>query len=679
MKNGIVKYRYELFLSLLTLAMLAVMEWRHPYFFLQDDNRTYHLPYYVHNLKALLGGELPFFNFNQYLGTPVSFLSAPFYPLNYIAMLLSRLFLGHYFGAMEFIAVIHLTIAAVGFYRFSRSFGLDEFSCCFGAVAWAFSPFVITLGSSWIHTLGFAAYLPWILLFSLRQIDGFTWKDTLRLLLVRLLAILLGYPQWFLYTGFFELTLLVALYCSSKRNGRSAGGVVLFRYAGNYLVLTAVSLPVLLQLFHESSRSFIRNKPLSWEEYIMYSYRLREWLTGVFAPFNDSGIPLFGELDFVSHIGYLTLFCALIALIGIKKEKLRSEVIIFALLGLLSFLWSMDIGITKILYNLPFFNKLRYPFKLQFFTGFFLVTLSAFGFNLFSGWLRSKFRTGATPLLFGLIFLHTLNFAALYTLLPQRMLSKHLDTPPFVEPLAVKLTDGRIVSAGPDVVWDGERVVPANSVPTLGYNFAMLWGLHHFGGYEALLSQKNFIASMELVNNSIFNVETDKPLDFSADVPLEYLRKWGVKWYVVNSQTLLAKTEGLELVHSDRFRNVLYDPAGKPFVYWADGQGGAVPGSRFRTNSVEIATQRVGEGLLMVNVLYHPFFRGYLDGKEIPVTETEAGQMSIVVPTGQHKIQLMYIDSSFRKGLVVSGVIILAIALCLNLYRSAAGKRSMSE
>jgi len=668
MKNCIFKYRYELFLSLLTLIMLVVMEARYPYFFLQDDNRTYHLPYYVHNLKALLGGELPLFNFNQYLGTPVSFLSAQFYPLNYLAMLLSRVFLGHYFGAMEFIAAIHLMVAAVGFYRFSRRFGLEELSCCFGAIAWTFSPFVITVGNSWIHTLGYAAYLPWILSFSIRQIDGFNGKNFLLLLLFRLLTILLGFPQSVLYMATFDLLLVTMLYIAREK--KCSRQELILSYCGNYLLLLVVSLPFLLQLFREAALSFNRKNVLSWEEYTLYSYRIVDWLNGLLIPFHDNGNHLFGELNLVSHVGYVTVFFVLAALCIGKKSKYRREILIFALLALFSFLWSADIIITKIFYYLPLFNKLRYPFKLQFFTGFFLVILAAFGFNFIAAWLREKCRSGAMIILCTILFLHGLNFLALYTLLPQRMLSNHLDKPPFTEPLKERMTDGRIVSAGPDVVWDGERVVPGNTVPTLGYNFAMLWGVQQFGGYEALLSERNFTAAMGLVNNSIFNVAPDTALDFNADVPLEYLRKWGVKWYVINREIPLAGTDGLELVHSDRYRNVLHDPAGKPLVYWAEGLNSSVPEFRFRANSVEIATHGGGEGLLTINVLYHPFFRGYLDGKEVPVAETEAGQISIVVPAGYHRIRLEYVDATFRKGLLVSMTFMLSAAILWGVIRS---------
>ena len=667
MRESLFKYRYELSLALLVLAMLAVMEARHPYFFLQDDNRTYHLPYYVHNLKALLGGELPLFNFNQYLGTPVSFLSAPFYPINYIAMLLSRLFLGHYFGVMESVAAIHLVIAGIGFYRFSKEFGLAELSCFFGAIAWAFSPFVITIGNSWIHTLGYAAYLPWILCFSIRQINGFKIRDFLLLLLFRLLALLLGFPQSVLYIATFDVMLVAILFvvrskkCSTKEFVSS--------YLCNYLLLLIISLPVLLQLFREASLSFSRKSVLSWGEYALYSYRIIDWLNGLLVPFADSGRHLFGELNFVSHIGYLSLILALLAVCSLKNSRFRREIVIFALLALFSFLWSEDILVTKIFYIIPFFNKLRYPFKLQFFTGFFLVTISVFGFNLLSEWLKEKLRGGAFIILCSLMLLHVLNFIALYTLLPQRMLSNHLDVPPFTEPLKERFSDGRIVSAGPDVVWDGERVVPGNTVPTLGYNFAMLWGLQHFGGYEALLSERNFNASMGLVNNSIFNVAPDTALNFTSDVPLEYLRRWGVRWYVVGSQIPLAGTDGLELVQSDRYRKVLYDPSGKPLVYWAEEVNADAPEFFFRSNSVEITTQRGSEGLLVVSVLYNPLFRGYLDGKEIPVTETQEGQMSLAIPSGRHTVSVTYVDSGFRKGLLVSCAFLLSAAVLFGTTR----------
>jgi len=664
MKDCLFTYRHEIFLSLLTLVMLSLMELSHPYFFLQDDNRTFHLPYYVHNLRALAEGEFPLFNFNQYLGTPVSVFSAAYYPLNYLALLLSSLVFGHHFAAMEFIAAVHLVAAALGFYRFSRGLGLSGAAGCFGAVAWAFSPFVITIGNSWAHTLGHAAWLPWILHFSMRQLHGFSLRNSLLLLLFRLLALLLAYPQWLLYTILFELIILGSLYLTIEREGRPAAGALIFRYAANYLALLFAALPFLLQLLRESSFSFARNRVLPWDEFAMYSYRVKVWLHGLLVPFSDVGHHYFGELDFVSHIGYLTLICVIIALFNLKNREFGAKIILFALLAALSLLWSADIIFTKVFYQIPLFNRMRYPFKLQFFTGFFLVTTASFGFELACRSMSERFGSWRPYLLAFVLLAHVANFLLLYTVIPQRMLSHHLDTPPFEEPLKERLADGRIVSAGPDVVWDGERVAPGHTVPTLGYNFAMLWGLHHFGGYEALLSEKNLQAALGLINNSIFNVAVDTPLDFSKDVPLDHLRKWGVRWYVVNSRIPLKGTEALETVHGDKFRNVLYDPSANPLVYWADNLKSAVAEFHFRANSVEITTQRGSEGLLVINVLHHPFFRGYLDGREVPVSETEDGQMSVAIPAGEHGVTLKYVDNSFRTGALVSCAFLLsAVAL----------------
>ncbi len=655
-------WKFPLLLVFLTIALLAVIELRHPYYFLQDDNRVYFLPYFVHNLNALLGGELPFFNFHQYLGTPVSFLSAPFYPVNYLAMFLSRLFLGHYYGMMEFVAAIHLVIAALGFYRFARQFDLEEMSCVFGALAWTFSAFIMIVGNSWIHVVSYAAYIPWILFFSIRQMQStFSTRSFLTLAFVRLLAFLVGYPQWFIYTVTFEVLLVAALYVVEKKRGTNEHSQLCtpfffaVRYVAGYALFLILALPEILQLLHESGDSAARKTALSWNEYVMNAYDMKLWLHGLVTPFLEADVNRFGELHYISHIGYLSILFVLLALTQVRNLRIA----IFALLATMSLLWSADIVFTKAFYYLPFFNKLRIPFKLQFFTGFFLAALATLGADIFFSRIKGRGHQVFCWSAGVILFLHLANFALLYGFMPSRMLADYLDTPPFSEPLQKMLTGGRIVSAGPDVVWDGEKAAPEYMVPALGYNFATLWGLYHFGGYEGLLSERNLQATLGLKNSSVYNIAPNTVLNVSTDIPLDHFRKWGVKWYVINSRIPLTGTDGLTLVSRDRYRQVLHDPAGKPFVYWADALKTAAPPFSFRTNSVEIATSRAHEGLLLVNVLYNPFFRGYLDGKEFPVTETEDGQVSVVVPAGGHTVTIAYVDTNFWKGLLVSGALLL--------------------
>src|SRR6185369_711561 len=150
--NRISVHRWPILLLVTVVVMLLLVEARHPFFFLQDDNRDQNLPYYVHNIRALSGGEFPFFNFHQHLGTPVfsCMQSAALYPINYIALCLSQLVLGNYFGTMEFIAALHLIVAALGFYYLTRSFGMTEAGSFFGAIAWGCCGFVFSVGNSWI-------------------------------------------------------------------------------------------------------------------------------------------------------------------------------------------------------------------------------------------------------------------------------------------------------------------------------------------------------------------------------------------------------------------------------------------------------------------------------------------------------------------------------------------------
>ncbi len=675
LKNIVSCYKYPAGLCLLTIFMLAVMEYRHPYFFLQDDNRTYFLPSYLHNFRAVTGGEIPLYNFHQYLGTPVSILAAAFYPLNYVALGLSKIVLGHYFGAMECIALLHLLIAVTGFYHFMRFFELDEVSCCFGAITWTFCGVVITVGNSWIWILGYAAYLPWIFLYSLKQIHRFESSDFIVLVVLRVLLFLLGYPQFFAYTALFELLTIASLSALQQRstttdNERwpSAGNglqpyrrpgisAALFYFAAGYVVAAIVVLPLILPTLHQLSISATRNQILSWQEYVAFSYNVTYWLRGLFTPFADMDYKLFGEQQFISHIGYLGIVFVVVALATIKNDDRGRYVAVFSVLALISLLWAGNIVLAKIFYHVPIFNRFRFPFKLAFFTSFYLVIVSTFGFSAMFTKLRTSrglCHKNLVVVVSVLLILQGANLLFMHAAWPQHRFASHSDNVPFAEPLQSVLGNGRIVSAGPDVIWDGEVAMPGFTAPLLGYNYATLWDLYHFGGYEDLLSEKNSNATFGVKNSSVFNVAAGVPLDFQSDVPLEYFRIWGVKWYIVDNKITLRNSGGLVQFHQDSFRNVLYDPAARPIAYWSDRQGDDAIKLKFRTNSVEIMTERVSDGKLTINVLHNPFFVATIDGRKATVTETAAAQLLLEVPAGNHKIIVKYADRLFYYGAVIS-------------------------
>jgi hypothetical protein len=422
---------------------------------------------------------------------------------------------------------------------------------------------------------------------------------------------------------------------------------------------------------------------LTWDEYTAYSYNIQYWLTGLIAPATEMKYRLFGEQQYISHIGYLTLVFIPIALAKIMKNDNGRVIVVFTILAFFSLLWASDIVITKIFYQIPVFNRFKVPFKVAYFTSFFLIIVSTFGFDWSNRKLtgfnkNGRYFTVAASIL--LLTLHAANFLFLYTILPQRKFASHSDTVPFVEPLSTSLKAGRIVSASHDVVWDGEVAVTGFTLPLLGYNYATLLDLYHFGGYDDLVSDRNLQATLGSKNSSAFNVAPGTTLNIKQEVPLDYFRIWGVRWYVFDAGIPVSNTDNLRLFHSDSHRNIWQDSSALPFVYWADAHNDDGIFFKFRSNSLEVKSTRNSEGTLAINVLYNPLFKAAIDGRDALIGENSASQMLIKLPAGEHVITLTYSDTYFMYGSLISlcSMIFITAVFFLKKFRKQAADHNQS-
>ncbi|MBT0666561.1 hypothetical protein KI809_19805 [Geobacter pelophilus] len=671
MLKAIPDYRYPVALLLLTLVAFFSIEISHPYYFMQDDNRVLYLPIYLHNLRSVLSGEFPFYNFHQYLGTPVTIHYAALYPIYYLALLLSNFMFGHYFASFEIIALFHLILAAQGFYFFGRYFELDDASCLFGGITWAFCSFVIIGGNSWIHVTGLAAYLPWILLYTVRQCYSFDLRAFLLLLFFKVCNLLLGYPQYFLYTATFEI-LTVILFCLlDSKSTKFTKALVSFTV--NYFLVVIVTLPIILQTAWQTKVSAYRSNPLSWNEYVGYSYNLKYWLSGLIDPFSSTSVITQFELHYLSFVGYLTILFFFLYLY--KRKVLSGKCAVLGTVSIILFLfaimWAGELIVTRLFYYVPVYNRMRYPFKLAIFGSFFITVISILGFDIFLKQLSdyaSLTNKTVKVVAATVIVVHLCIFIAVYSFSPQRTFGYHEDPLPLTEPLKATIADGRIISASLDDVIRGDKLIPGFSAPYLGYDYATLWGLFHFGGYDPLVSQKGGKASLGIKNNPVFNLPADEPFYIPQET-LEHFRKWGVKWYVVNKAIPLDPAAPFQLQYSDTYRNVLKDSLARPMVYWQEAVDNARLSYRFKTNSVEIDSDCNKAGTVIVNMLYHPYFTAQVDGIQIEVAETADNQMSLSVPKGRHSIALRYADRSFINGAKISGAVILLIILSLSFAK----------
>jgi hypothetical protein len=658
------RYKHQLSLALLTMGMAAVIEWRHNYYFLKTDNLDQNLPYYIHNLRSLLSGEFPLFNFHQYLGTPIfaCIQSAALYPPNYIALFLSSTISGHYYGAIEIVAIFHLIVAAIGFFQLMRFWRLSNVSCFFGAVAWVFCGFVMRVGDGWIQVIEYAAYFPWILLYSLRLTEAFKFRSFFILTMLRTLALFVGNPPFFLYVVTFDLLFMVIYYVlilrknetgtetvSGVQSGQYGLKSLCLRHGASYISVALLSLPLLLPAMHQIAQSADRNNPLTWEKYSQGGFNALYWMKGLLIPFSKQQYLSIGQNLFFAHIGWLTIFFAIVALW--RGGSHRKLVVTFLVLAVFSLLWANNTFITKLIYYLPLYNRQRFPFKLLFFANFFTIALATVGYDyVYRKVIRKYHRADLLCCL--ILLIHVGNLLAFVIYTPHD--TRKVKQVPYDEVLKNKLSDGRIVT-----IVDKNTADQDKQIYLLGYNFATVFGLNHFAGYETLVAKVNLTAALDRNSSADFYVDNNYFAPSTAD--LEYFRAWGVKWYILEKKVKTKQDSILKPVHSDNNRLVLYDEAARPMVYWKDAILSTEVVYSFSTNAASMLTDRANFGQLVVNVLYNKFFTATIDGRKTELFKTDDDQMLINVPSGKRSVRIVYSDPYFITGLYISCGFIISI------------------
>jgi hypothetical protein len=437
---------------------------------------------------------------------------------------------------------------------------------------------------------------------------------------------------------------------------------VLSGYLLSFPVSLALAAPIILPTLHQAAISAKRSTVLEWGEYVSLSYDLKLWLHGLISPLAPILDNDWTGQGLLSHIGYPAVVFMVIAWFRYRQN--RAFVLFLTVVALFALLWSSNTFVTGLIYHVPVFNKFRWPFRLAYFTSFFLIMVATFGCNhLLSAIGRhNSVRWKAAVCSAAVILIQVVNILVLYNISPQPMFSRHFDRIPFSEPLKELLSNGRIVTVGVVPPEEGGKVIHGYSLPHLGFNYATLWGLHHFAGYEVLVAEENFRTALKIEYNSVCNVMPGSTVNIPEIAPLDYFRSWGVRWYIVDSSLPFVETEQLKLVYSDKFRNVLQDSAARPLVAWPDAYGAVQ--FQFKTNSIEVQSDRETAGTLQVNVLYNPYFSVSIDGRPVLLTRTDDGQMEVAVPGGSHAIEIRYHDRDFNKGILISLATLTVLLTC---------------
>ena len=280
---------------------------------------------------SLAGGQLPLWNPYTFNGMPfqADIQSAIFYIPN---LLLT--FFAHGgrldFWWVELSIVLHFALAGSGMCLLAEGFGVGRWYALFAGIAYCLSGFMV---GHLIHQ-GFiyqAAWLPWIV-FGFRE--AITRRSPAAMILTALLlghAILAGAPQITLYIVLFLFFLFIFETAgSAKREGWRnaapsvliAGGIILIA-----VLLTAVQLLPTRELAPLSQRAEITYEKAA-EGSLSFAQMITLAVPKYFGSSGAGGSNYFGPGPYwhywetAGYIGIPALFCAIVALIFLRRKPL---------------------------------------------------------------------------------------------------------------------------------------------------------------------------------------------------------------------------------------------------------------------------------------------------------------------------------------------------------------------
>lgn len=634
----------------IVITLFALFELVRPYYFFQDDNRDIFLPFFAHNYRALADGQLAQFNFFQSLGKPhlATGQTAVFHPINYLALFLSDVVFGDFFAGIDIFVLLHLLLGACGTIYLVRFLGYSSAAAVFAAVAWCFLPFNMLTAQSWSTYPPVIGFLPWIVTSCLQIYAGNVRRGGILFVVAHIGLFYAGAPQFFLYAAMIEAAILLWVGVADFRSKTKTAREIV-RRLGVYALLTAfvtaLSMPLLLPMWSHMQVSEFRGTELSYGALAACAIPVPHLLNGLFAPFIDYYEPrgdVWCERQFpisFVHQGWIATLLV-VAYVFVRKrlpqEQRRFSDAIFAT-GVVLLVASLG-ALTPIAASVPVVNRFRWPFKYYGFANLLLMVMTAPALDALLARVSKKMIAAAA-----LVGLQTANVATTDLTFPRQAFFEHLDPMPLREPLKPLFASSRSVAAG--CVY-GDRFP---TVASMGFDYATLWELHYFGGYDPLVPSANFRLSLRL--------DYQAALCGGPDIiPLDYLRFWGVRHYLVRrafaaTYEPVLTQRGLRRVHVDAERVVMEDARALPLA----GSGDCAQRALGRigddlTATVDCRT----DSTVTLRFLYNPFFSATVDGAPAEIAESEANQVLVRVPRGTHVIQLAYDDPLIDAGLWIA-------------------------
>ena len=324
----------------------------------------------VENFKE---GNLPLWNPYSFSGQPLlaNVQSAPFQVLNLLFFIFGEKL------AWSILVILPPTLTSLFMYLFLTSLKLKEISSIFAAFVLPFTGFFVSW-FTWGTVITAAMWLPLILFCINKIFEKISPFYFILLIFAISQTIFSGHWQTAFYVIF--ASLLYFLFVFFKKRLKLPTLLIVISIFLAVLIASIQLLPS-LEFTSLSARQFDQGYSPARTDWFLPSQNLTQLLAPDFfgnpASYNYWGIWNYAE--FVSFIGILPLFFALLALI-----KRGANTTFFIVLAALSLLFALNNPISKLPYvlNLPFISSAQ-PSRIIFLLVFALTCLSAFGLEAF--------------------------------------------------------------------------------------------------------------------------------------------------------------------------------------------------------------------------------------------------------------------------------------------------------
>lgn len=372
--------------------------------FLITDPVRQQIPYKYLTVEKLK--EVKFFSWNPYSfsGTPLSanIQSGYYYPLNLL------FFIFPFLNGWTIFIILAPLLAGIFIYNYLRFFKLNQLSCAFGALIFAFSGFFIAW-LEWGTITHVILWLPLILLAKEKLLQKLSFRWFIILIIAEVSQLLAGHLQLSFYVIIFSTVYLLLRIFQYAKNGN------LKIYLSNFIKksIPFVIIPVLVVLIVSIQYiPLIRYINLSARLYDLPNWQTSPWflpwkhLVQLIIPDffgNPSTLNYWGEWnygEFVSFIGILPLFFVLYA-IFFRKDK---KVSLYSLATVVIILLVTPHIISRIPYllKIPYFSTAQ-PTRLISLLDFNLAVLAALGLDHFIRVKPRSYRTFMPIIIIGLI------------------------------------------------------------------------------------------------------------------------------------------------------------------------------------------------------------------------------------------------------------------------------------